>query len=60
MTSRADHIRMARAFLHEAGIRRRQGHPLWFTLMTWARNARIRAAATRPAQGELFSNRSTP
>ena len=50
---RAANIFAARAYLAEA--RRRRGQAFAWTLMTWAANARARAAAVRqPVQGGLF------
>jgi hypothetical protein len=52
------HIRMARTFLHQAAVVRRQGiHHAWHArLLQWAANRRLRAVAKpeAPAQGELF------
>lgn len=47
-------IMAARVYLAEA--RRRRGQPFSWTLLSWAANARRRAAKVRatPVQGELF------
>lgn len=50
---RANHIHYARVILAEAR-RRRPQRSFHVVLMRWARNSRLRAAACRPAQGELF------
>lgn len=46
--TRADHIRMARVFLHQA---RATAHRSWkITLLQWAAERRRKAAAVRPEQ----------
>lgn len=53
MTTREQHIHMARVYLHQARCTR---HRAWqFTLMQWAAERRIKAAACREIkQGNLF------
>jgi hypothetical protein len=51
MTEREIERMCARAYLNEA--RRRRGQAFAATLLQWARNARNRSNAWKPAQGEL-------
>lgn len=58
MESRAMHIHMACAFLHQAAVVRLQGiHHGWHaTLLRWAAERRRRAMSeSEPAQGDLFA-----
>lgn len=53
MTDRETAIHCARAYLTES--RKRGASPFGWMLLTWARNARLRAAAaSEPVQGGLF------
>ena len=54
MTDRETAIHCARAYLTES--RKRGSSSFGWTLLTWARNARLRAAAVRvePVQGGLL------
>lgn len=54
LLTRSDHIHFARVHLREARARRVSHPRMWETLMQWARNSRLRAAAMQPPQGELF------
>ena len=55
MSERVTAIHAARAYLNEA--RHRRGQNFAWTLLTWAANARKRAAQTnrQPVQGGLFN-----
>ena len=53
MTSRESSIHAAKAYLTES--RKRGSSSFGWLLLTWARNARLRAAAaSEPVQGGLF------
>jgi len=54
MNDRQMHIHCAHAYLTES--RKRGSSSFGWTLLAWARNARLRAAAVRvePVQGGLF------
>lgn len=54
MSDRETAIHCARAYLTES--RKRGSSSFGWTLLAWARNARLRAAASsEPAQREMFS-----
>ena len=54
MSERDANIHAARAYLTES--RKRGASSFGWLLLTWARNARLRAAASsEPAQREMFS-----
>jgi hypothetical protein len=58
MTDREINLHCARVYLREARVRR-SSHPQFSaTLIQWAGNARRRAMAERPAQGDLFGART--